>query len=254
MNSCPLIPADWDLPATLRIRLGHGPGRQRVLEVDGHLLVVLHEVPKAHQPERVGQLFWLEPDGDWHSSIPGAGPAGLEEHLATFSRATDLLHEEVEKSRGSEAYFKVLGKLSPMARSTRNMYSTLQEARKLRNADPQLVDWRDQAYEISRRVELLQSDAKTALEFEVARQAEAQAESSHQMATSAHRLNVLVAFFFPLATLSAVLGTNIQHLIPGVQHKIALLLMLIIGLMLGSGLTYLVTRPAARPGKQPDKK
>lgn len=48
MNSCPLIPADWELPTVLRIRLGHGPGRQRVLEADDHLLLVLHEIsPKS---------------------------------------------------------------------------------------------------------------------------------------------------------------------------------------------------------------
>jgi purine-cytosine permease-like protein len=31
------------------------------------------------------------------------------------------------------------------------------------------------------------------------------------MAVSAHRLNMLVAFFFPLATLTAIFGTNLTH-------------------------------------------
>ena len=48
MNSCPLIPADWELPAVLRIRVGHGPGRQRILEAEDHLLLLLHDVPKHH--------------------------------------------------------------------------------------------------------------------------------------------------------------------------------------------------------------
>jgi len=248
MNSCPLIPADWELPTVLRFRLGHGPGRQRVLEADGHLLVVLHELPQSHQPERIGLLFWREPDGDWHSSLPGAGAAGVEQHLQTYAQAIDRLTEAVEAASNSEACFKVLGQLSPLARAVRNMYTTLQEARKLRTEDAQLLDWRDKAYDLSRGVELLQDDAQTALNFEVAHQAEIQAESSHQMATSAHRLNVLAAFFFPLATLAAVLGANLQNVLPGVSHRVSLIIMLALGLLLGGGLTYLITRPIKRPG------
>ena len=97
---------------------------------------------------------------------------------------------------------------------------------------------------------MLQGGAKVALDFEVARQSELQSETSHQMAASAHRLNVLAAFFFPLATVSAVLGANLQNVLPGVTHRAALVMVSIIGLALGGGLTYLITRPATRPGKQ----
>lgn len=220
------------------------------MEADDHLLLVLHEVPKHHEPERVGQLFWRQPDGDWLCSIPGAGPAGVEQHLESYAKAINRLTEAVEASRSSEACFKVLGQLSPLARSTRNMYSALQEARKRCSEDQQLLDWRDRAYDLSRRVELLQSDAKTSLDFEVARQAELQAEASHQMASAAHRLNVLASFFFPLATLSAILGANLQNVFPGMTPKAALAVMLVVGLVFGGGLTYLVTRPARRPGKR----
>ena len=250
MNSCPLFPSDWDLPILLRVRLGHGPGRQRAMDADGHLLLVLHEVPMSHQLERKGQLFWRQPDGDWLCSIPGAGPAGVEQHLQTYADAIDRLGEEVESACTSEACFKVLGELSPLARSARNMYAALQEARKLQTDDRELLEWRNKAYDLSRRVEQLQADAKTTLDFEVARQAEILADSGHQMATSAHRLNVLAAFFFPLATLAAVLGANLQNVLPGVSHRASLVIVLFIGLLLGSGLTYLVTRPAKRPGKQ----
>ncbi len=249
MNSCPLFPADWDLPTVLRIRLGYGPGRQRVMEADGHLLLVLHEVPKSHQLERTGQLFWRQPDGDWHCSIPGSGPVGVEQHLQTYADAIDRLTEAVEAARDSESYFDILGQLSPLARAARNMYTAIQEARKLCTDDHELLEWRNKAYDLSRRVELLQGDAKTALDYEVARQTELQAEASHQMATSAHRLNVLAAFFFPLATLAAVLGANLQNVLPGVTHRASLVIMLVLGLLLGCGLTYLVTRPAKRPGK-----
>ena len=252
MNSCPLIPADWDLPSSLRIRLGYGPGRQRCMEAEGHLLLVLHELPKPHQPERVGRLFWREPNGNWHSSTKGAGTDGLDQHLDSYQRTLDRIAEAVESARNSEACFKVLGELSPIARATHNLYTTLRESRKHKVDDEQLLNWRDKAYELTRRVDLLQDDTKTALNFEIAHQAELQAETSHQMASSAHRLNVLAAFFFPLATLSAVLGTNLEHVFPSVSQKMAMAIMLIVGLLLGSGLTYLVTRPAIRPGKHPD--
>ena len=253
MNSCPLFPSDWDLPTVLRIRLGHGPGRQRALDADDHLLLVLHDVPKPHHLERKGQLFWRQPDGDWLCSIPGAGPTGVEQHLQTYADAIDRLTEEVDEACTSEACFKILGELSPLARASRNMYTALQEARKLRTDDHELLEWRNKAYDLSRRVELLQTDTKTTLDFEVARQAEILADSGHQMATSAHRLNVLAAFFFPLATLAAVLGTNLQNLFPSISATASLVMMLIVGLILGSGLTYLVTRPAKRPSKQTER-
>ncbi len=250
MNSCPLIPAEWELPPVLRIRLGHGPGRQRVIEADGQLLLVLHDVPKYHEAERTGILFWRQPDGDWLSTLPGASGSGLEEHLKSYARAIDRLVEAVEDARDSEACFELLGQLSPLARSTRNMYTALQNARKLCLEDTALLDWRDTAYDLSRRVELLQSDAQTALNFETARQAEIQSEASHQMAASAHRLNVLAAFFFPLATLSAVLGANLRSVFPEISPRTSLLAMLVVGALLGSALTYLVTRPAEKPGKR----
>ena len=244
MKSCPLIPSDWDLPTVLRIRLGHGPGRQRVLEAEGHLLIVLHEIPKHHQFERIGRLFWRDPEGTWRTSIPGAGAAGLDQHLKEYTQAFERLHDAVEDARSSEECFQVLGQLSPIVRTTRNMYATLQDARKLQTDDQELLNWRDTAYELSRRAELMKSDAETALNFDIAHQSEIQAKASHQMAASAHRLNILAAFFFPLATLSAVLGTNLQNLFPDMTARSALGLMLLIGLVLGSGLTYLVTRPA----------
>lgn len=255
MESCPLLPADWNLPPVLRIRLGHRPGCQRVIDADGHLLLVLHEVPKQHEHNRVGQFFWRQPDGDWLTSIPGAGGQGLDQHLKTYSDKILKLTEELEAARGSAACFKLLGELSPLARSTRNLYTSLKEARKNCEADSQLLDWRDTAYDLTRQVELLQNDAKMALDYEVARQAEAQAASSHQMATSAHRLNVLAAFFFPIVTLASVLGANLENALPGWQSANrfqVLMAILITGSLLGAGLTYLVTRPSPRPSH--DKK
>jgi len=50
-----------------------------------------------------------------------------------------------------------------------------------------------------------------AIQFAIARKAEEQADAAHQMALSAHRLNLLAAFFFPIAALTAIFGTNLSH-------------------------------------------
>jgi hypothetical protein len=45
----------------------------------------------------------------------------------------------------------------------------------------------------------------------MARKSEQQAEEALRMSTSAHRLNMLASFFFPMVTLAAILGTNLKH-------------------------------------------
>lgn len=179
------------MPPLLRFRLGIGPGRQRTMQHEGHLLMVLHDVPQCHDQQRTGQLFWRNPEGIWRSTIAGDGTTGVERHLAIFSRTIDHLMADFDQADGSKDYFRLLEDLGPLVRSTRNLHGALEQARDVH----ELINWRDEAYSLVRRVELLQGDAKIALDFEIARQAETQAEASHQMATSAHRLNVLETFF-----------------------------------------------------------
>ena len=51
-----LIPASWDVPEEFRQRLGDEPGRQRVMQADGHLLLILHAPPLADSPVRDGRF------------------------------------------------------------------------------------------------------------------------------------------------------------------------------------------------------
>ena len=60
-----LLPSDWTVPAQLRSRLGNTAGRQRVLEGEGHLILVLHAPPGADETGRRGRFFWRAPDGTW---------------------------------------------------------------------------------------------------------------------------------------------------------------------------------------------
>lgn len=206
-----LLPATWETPAVFRRRLGAKVGRQRAMVADGHLLLVLHAPPTASDDTRSARLFWRSPEGQWRSTEHGAGVAALEKHLQDFGKRLGELDEMDHQASTSEDYFRVLSELAPLLRATRNLHDVLQSARKSVPEDRDLINLRDASYELERSAELLSQDAKTTLDYTVARRAEEQAQSSHEMAVAAHRLNLLVALFFPIATLASVFGTNLDH-------------------------------------------
>ena len=244
-----LLPSAWEIPDELRARLGERPGRQRAMAADGHLLLVLHAPPKHEEFGREGRFLWRRPDGSWSASGMTDGPDVLFALLDEYEQAIDRLHKEEDNAQGSYNYFVVLTQLAPLVRSTRNLHATLDQARQAVRTDRGLILARDRAYELMRQAELLYEHAKNVLEFEIARQAEQQAESSHHMAIAAHRLNLLAAFFFPIATLMAVFGANLRHGMEDWDTTVApapLIVVLGTGLVLGVALTWYVTRRARR--------
>jgi hypothetical protein len=252
-----ILPSDWDIPATLRGRLGTTAGRQRVLEEEGHLILVLHAPPSADEVGRRGRFFWRDPSGNWRAAPKGERVANLNEQLNEYRVAIEELEQSEDVARQARDYFELLDRLEPLARATRNMYETLQKARETVTDDRQLIVARDQAYELTRRADLLQGDARNGLDFAVAWQAEQQAESSYRMAVATHRLNLLVAFFFPIATLMAVFGANLRHGLEGwdqLNPPIPLLAVLGAGFVFGMILTIFVTLPAERPQRDPPNK
>jgi len=42
-----ILPTSWDIPQSIRRRLGNRVGRQRSMSADGHLLLVMHAPPDA---------------------------------------------------------------------------------------------------------------------------------------------------------------------------------------------------------------
>jgi hypothetical protein len=254
MEKPSLIPADWQLPSVLRARLGDGPGRQRAMLYDGHLLIVLHAVPQKRTRQRMGEFFWRLPSGEWKSTIAGNPREAFDKFLGTYAAAIQRLTALYETADESEDYFDIQVELAPIVRSSRNLHMALTDARQMCPEDRELINSRDEAYELMRSAELLHDDAESALEFDIARQAEAQATASHQMSVSSHRLNVLAAFFFPLATLSAFFGTNLSN---GIEQwdkaHPALLLggMLAAAVVIGMVLSRLITKPAKLPDLKP---
>jgi hypothetical protein len=245
-----LLPSDWDVPAKLRARLGTTAGRQRVLEGDGHLVLVLHAPPGADETGRRGRFFWRAPDGTWRAAPKAERAANIDAQLNDYRAAIEQLERAEDEAQDARAYFELLDRLAPLTRAARNMYETLQQAREAIPNDRQLIVARDQAYELTRRADLLYADAKNALDFAVAWQAEQQAESSHRMAVATHRLNMLVAFFFPIATLSTIFGVEMNHGLrkwDELSGPLPFLAVMAIGLICGVLLTGFIARPAGRP-------
>jgi hypothetical protein len=249
-----LLPAEWSIPTKLRDRLGTTAGRQRVLAEDGHLLIVLHAAPAADEVGRRGRFFWRDPSGNWRATPATDQVATLEEHLAEYRHAIEQLEHDQDDATQARDYFELLDRLTPLARATRNMYEVLQQARETVSDDRELIGVRDQASDLTRRVELLHEDGRNGLEFAIAWQAEQQAEISYRMSVAAHRLNLLVAFFFPIATLMAIFGTNLRH---GFEQwdqgnaPVTLVAVIAAGMLCGIVLTVFVTRSTRRPQRNP---
>jgi hypothetical protein len=241
-----LLPASWELPTAIRERLGDDVGRQRAMVDTGHLLLVLHAPPQPDQDERVGRFYWRKPDGTWTPKGMTHGQLALGELLAEYEREIDDIDQAEDIAGNATEYFTVLTALNPLVRATRNLHDALQEARQAVPKDRQLIVLRDRAYNLSRRAELLYNDAKAALDFAIAKRGEEQAAASEQMAVASHRLNLLVAFFFPLATLCAIFGMELRHGFEQYDPPGPLIAILGIGLMLGLVLMLFMTRPTKR--------
>lgn len=207
----PLLPPGWNLPERFKERLGTIAGKQRAMEADGHLLLVVHELPDSETHDRATRFYWRAPDGSWKSSAGGTGSRALAEHLRLFAERIDKLEADEEAARRAADYFELLQQIVPLHRTTRNLHSALQQARDAVPKDRELIQFRDQAGEMERSLELLHADVENGLSYTIAHQAEEQARRANEMATAAHRLNILAAIFFPVGTVAAIFGMNLVH-------------------------------------------
>lgn len=208
-----LIPQNWALPEKIRTRLGTQAGRQRAMTHEGHLLLVLHDPPKADQVHRTASFFWRAPDGTWKGvgAVAKGGIGSLRGHVESFTAAAQALEDRVEAATRAAEYFAVLQEVAPLLRTARNMHRTLQEARESCPEDRDLISIRDQAYENERTLELIHGDARNGLDFTTARRAEEQALHAERIHRASHRLNMIAAVFLPISALGAIMGMNIEH-------------------------------------------
>lgn len=208
-----VIPHNWDVPATFRGRLGAHAGRQRVMFADGHLLIILHQLPRADEPgERTARLFWRKPDGAWKSSGSGAtNIAALRAHVEEFDTAVDAMEARAETAANASAWFAVLHESAPLLRTVRNMSAVLQEARDLAKTDRDLITVRDAAQDIERAIELIHGHARSGLDYTIAKSAEDGARHTKHVVDTGHRLNLIAATFLPITALGALLGMTLPH-------------------------------------------
>jgi len=215
------------------------------MQSGGHLLLVLHGPPGADPDVRGGRIYWRDPTGKWTPNGSSASQPGVGDLLTSFEKALDQLQAAEDAAKSARDYFDLLNRLNPMVRTARNLHQALQDARDAEPNDRQLLLWRDRAYSINRSAELLHNDAKNALDFAVAERAEEEAESTRRAEAAGRRLNMLAAFFFPIATLAAIFGMEMHNGLEtwDQQHgPLPMLGILGVGLLLGFVLTLFITR------------
>ncbi|QDU55488.1 CorA family divalent cation transporter [Aeoliella mucimassa] len=241
-----LLPPNWKVPQQFRDRLGRRVGRQRLMEAEGHLLIILHEPPDADDDFRVGHFFWRSPEGAWKPKAQRRGELPIAELLAKYDQMIDKLDDREEIADSPDEYFSLLRDLNPLVRAANNFYNTLQKAREAMPNDRELLLLRDSAYAMSRRVELLAADTRHSLNYHIAMRAEEQTENSERMAVASYRLNLLVALFFPIATLAGVFGMNLHNPLEEFSEKagaVVMVVVLLLGLLMGGILTFFVMQP-----------
>lgn len=242
MAQPPLVPGVWQLPDEFRQRLGTTAGRQRLMQSNDNILLVLHDVPGADDVSRRGVLYWRDSSGTWKASDGSPGQVALEQHLQRYAKRLEEFDQLEHAAQTADEYSRLLEGLAPVTRSMRNLLETLEEARKAVPSDRSLIDHRDRAYELSRWSDLMYDDAKNSMDVAVVRRAEEQAASSHRMMVSAHRLNVLAALFFPFATLGAIFGTTLTDNWSWSHSALPFVLFLMGGLVCGLILAVFISR------------
>lgn len=206
-----LVPSEWSVPARFRARLGEQAGRQRHMFEEGHLLLVLHELPRPGVAERKGRLFWRSPSGEWRSSGLGSGAQALKAHLLEYEQAIDGQEEKLAAASKAQDYLEVLQGTGPLLRAIRNLHRALQEAREAVPEDRDILTQRDRAGDLERACELLYADARNGLDFTVAQRAEEQAEAARRITHESHQLNLIAALFLPLTAIGSVFGMNLLN-------------------------------------------
>ncbi|MCW0217416.1 MAG: hypothetical protein OJI67_03740 [Prosthecobacter sp.] len=205
-----ILPKLWAIPDSIRNRLGRESGPQRAMFEEGHLLIILHQLPLPDEHLRKAALFWRSPEGEWKTNLQGNGLAGLADHMRSFDNKLVELEQAENLAQTATEYHTVLEKLAPVLRTSRGLHRAMQQAREMLKGERELINLRDQAAGIERNAELLLQDAQFGLNFTVARQAESQAATARQMASTAHRLNLLAALFLPLTALASIFGMEIH--------------------------------------------
>lgn len=212
-----VIPHNWEVPQVFRERLGAHAGRQRTMHHEGHLLIILHEPPKAGVGERAARIFWRKPDGTWKSTGSGAtNIAALRALVEEYQAAEDAMEARARDAQKSHDWFSLIHDTAPLLRAARGMHAALQEAREHAKTDQGVISLRDTAQDIERSLELTHNHAKSGLDYAIAKGSEDAAKNSEHVVESGHRLNLIAATFLPITALGSLFGMQLEH---GLEHE-----------------------------------
>lgn len=241
----------WTLPAEITSRLGSESwGAQRAIVESGQLLLILHAPPKADSNEREHEVYFRQRDGKWLHKGLDHGERALRSFLEAYGTLLNELEMRCEQAADIDTLFSIIDRLIPLARSSANMKLALQSAREALDNDAFLIDMRDRSVDIARGFELLLADARQALEFRIARSAEAQTRAAEIGNRAQHKLNNLAAVTFPLMAVSSLFGMNLQSGLEDVPF-FAFWLVFVCGLMLGLWVRrWVSSTPASAVSKQ----
>lgn len=238
-----VFPAEWDIPAEIREQIGSFASRQRELHAQGHLVLVFHQLPMTGDPERLSVLLWRAPEGGWKAiverpegqdNVVCPADKAMAALLQSYEERIDALELLYREAANAKQLFEVLRQTIPVLRSMKNLSATLQGAREHFPKLKHLLVWREEAHGLERAVDLLFEEARAALDFSNAEQAELQAQANLEMARAAHRLNLIVVIFLPLTAIASAFGMNI---VSGLEETGPWLFWSIIGLAIVSGFT-----------------
>jgi hypothetical protein len=228
-----VVPSNWNLPEIFVQRLGTHAGKQRTMSHGGHLLLILHDVPEPHVPERRGLLYWHDEGGAWRTSDQSDDLGALDALLDRYQARIDRLEAALDAATVSKDYFEILKASAPTQRSSAHLAQALQAAREALPEERRLIDLRDRAAEIQRAAELVHAEAQHGLEYEIASNAEAQAQLANDVAIASNRLNLLAALFFPLTAVTSAFGMNLKSGFEGIGETLLFWLVMAAGLAMG---------------------
>lgn len=245
------IPTSWQVPAVFRDRLGARAGRQRTMNAGGHVLVILHGVPRADAPDEVeARLFWRQPQGGWRATGTSATSiAPLRAHVEELSAALEALEARAARAARARDWFAIMHAAAPLARVARGASAALQDAREHAGHDRELITVRDAAQDNERAIELIAAHARAGLDYAIAAAAEANARHAEHVVASQHRLNRIAATFLPISALGALLGMNLSHGLEAWRAPYLFWLVAAVALVLG--LVVRASLPARAPTDPP---
>jgi hypothetical protein len=202
------VPPGWDIPVDIRIHLSDRSGRQREVVADGHIVMMLHKLPKPKSRTREPAFFWRCPSGEWRTTERGQPRPVLQQLIDEYEEAVETLGEQHGHATTAIQRFEILERIGPISRAIRNLTDTICKGRDVledHDAKQDLAGFCDHAQDVVRS-----SDAQNAVDFHIARQAEIQAAHSQEVERATHRLNSMATIFLPLTAVASLFGMNLS--------------------------------------------